>query len=165
MASGQRDEWAAFARGRAAELRGGLDLRLRAATVRRVRAGMWVALAALAAALFGSFGAAVWYSVRAHHLSGVPVKHTPVRSDGTPAYRLPEGPAGSPVVVPISEEQFRVWQENQDASRAWGRRAVAYFLFPTAALFVLLAARGRRRASPSPVPTARASGPGGLGPP
>jgi hypothetical protein len=164
MASGPRDEWAAFARGRAAELRGGLDHRLRAATVRRLRAGMWVALVALAAALFGSFGAAVWYSLRAHHLSGVPVKHTPVRSDGAPGYRLPGGPGGAPVIVPITEEQFRAWQENQDVSRAWGRRAAAYFLLPTAALFVLLAALGRRPASPSPVATPRAARPGGLGP-
>jgi hypothetical protein len=145
-----RDEWTDFVRQQAAGLRGRFVRRFWGPTVRRrVRAAMWLALGGLVAAWIGCTGAALWYSLRAHHLSGVPVKHRPVRWEGQPSYQPLGAGAEDRPRVPITEEQFRAWDENQDESRRWGRRSAA-LLFPTAALFVLLALRAKLTA-PAPV--------------
>jgi hypothetical protein len=145
-----RDEWTAFVRRQTGRLQGHLVRRFWGPIERRrVRAAMWLALGALVAAWIGCTGAALWYSLRAHHLSGVPVKHRPVRWEGQPSYQPLGAGAEDRPRVSITEDQFRAWEENQDASRHWGRRSAA-LLIPTAALFVLLALRAKLTA-PAPV--------------
>jgi hypothetical protein len=139
----QRDEVAEFLRRRAAGLRGRVAGRARRlwtpAVRRRARVAAWVAVAALLAPCVACSVLMVWYSQRAHHLSGVPIKHFAERQDGQPGYRLSGRPTADRPRVPITEDQFRAWDENSAESRRWAGRAAAFF--PAAVLAVLLVGR------------------------
>jgi hypothetical protein len=93
---------------------------------------------------------ALWLEYRKHAQSGVPWGHFAASADGR-KFHVPRG--GGPVEgrpqAPMTEEQYRHWQEDQ--FRAWGW-ALAGALSWVAGLAVLRLTRRSRRQPTSPPP-------------
>jgi len=86
---------------------------------------------------------------RKHTLSGVPWGHFAVSADGR-KFHVPRG--GGPVEgrpqVPMTEEQYRHWQENKFAAWGWALAGVSCWMAGVAVLH--LARRFRRQPTSHP---------------
>lgn len=152
----QREEWTAVVRGHATDLGGrvaGVARRYWTPAVRRrARVAAWVVFGCLVVPTAICAVMATWYTWRAHHLGGVPVKHRAVRWEGQPVYR---SNGGDDAIVPktaITEDQLRAWEENDPEATRWARRGAAST--PTFFLAVLLV-RWLTRPPPSGEPAVR----------
>ena len=89
------------------------------------RRALTVALGLLIAAMIGCFAAAGWFDHRKYALSGVPVDHYAVNENGRLFYVHRGGPPiDQRPQVPITAEQYRLWEENHHSSSLWGGRGV-----------------------------------------
>lgn len=82
---------------------------------------------ACVAAIFGCFGAGLWFQERKHSWSGVPNNHW-ATSEGERYYYVHRG--GGPVEqrphYSITAEQYRVWEENGKTGNALMMLAVLF---------------------------------------
>jgi hypothetical protein len=108
----------------------------------RFRVGMWITFGTLVAACFSCVAGAFGYEWRKHSLAGVPWNHFAVRLAGQPVY-VPKGggPLAARPQVPMTEEQFRAWEENEAMGRSWARAAAVFGAAWMALLFYLKVAR------------------------
>src|SRR5262249_6512545 len=66
------------------------------------------------AAMFGLFGAGLWFQDRKHTRSGVPNHHWPAREDDRYYYvHRGGGPIEQRMQYPLTAEQYRAWEENK----------------------------------------------------
>jgi hypothetical protein len=106
---------------------------------------------ACVAAMFGSFGAGLWFQERKHVRSGVPNNHWATR-EGERYYYVHRG--GGPVEqrpqYPITAEQYRTWEENRRTGDVLMTLAVPLLL--AAILLGAAADRAGKSADPDATP-------------
>jgi hypothetical protein len=66
----------------------------------------------------------MWFVHRRHALSGVPEQHRAVNQEGRTYYVRRLGPIDQQPQVPITAEQYRMWEENDRSNYLWGGTAV-----------------------------------------
>jgi hypothetical protein len=88
---------------------------------------------------------AAWFDHQKHALSGVPAGHF-AKNEGGRLFYVPRG--GPPIdqrpQVSLTAEQYRLWEENDQASSLWAGRAALCFL-AFAGIVVWLKLVGPRR--------------------
>jgi hypothetical protein len=101
-------------------------------------------------AMIGCIAVAGWFDNRKHALSGVPSGHFALNESG----RLFYVPRGGPPIdqrpqVSLNAEQYRLWEENDQACSLWAGRAALCFL-AFVGIVVWLKLVGPRRQSAVP---------------
>jgi len=106
---------------------------------------------ACVAALFGCFGAGLWFQGRKHTRSGVPNNHWATR-EGDRYYYVHRG--GGPVEdrpqYPLTAEQYRAWEEDKRTGEVLMVLAVPFL--PAAILLGAAADRAGKAADPGATP-------------
>ena len=115
----------------------------------RLRVCMWTALGSFIAVCFLCTAVAFWFEVRKHDLAGVPWNHFALRLRGQPVYVPRGGRMEERPQVPLTEEQFRVWEDNDRAGRGWARCAAACAAAIMALILGLRVSRKPTGAAPS----------------
>jgi hypothetical protein len=84
-----------------------------------------ITIGLLIAVMLGCWAAAGWFDHQKYALSGVPAGHFAVNENGRQFYVHRGGPPidQRPQVL-ITAEQYRLWDENDQASSLWGGRGV-----------------------------------------
>jgi hypothetical protein len=117
---------------------------------------------ALLAAGVACCSAGLWFEYRKHELSGVPAHHFALDVDGQ-KFHVPRG--GGPVEqrpqVPMTEEQYQLWQENENLGSNWGLTGVLCWMAGVTIGAVAGQLRRRRDAAPPRPPKQAAETPGG----
>jgi hypothetical protein len=125
------------------------------ASRRAIAKGLVAAFFCLLAAAVLCFAVAMRFEMRKHELSGVPVNHLVVKDDGR-AYYVPRmgGARGAPrSQTPLSDEQYRRWEEYKGLGQLWGGLSALCFLGGFAsALAAEWAFRAGEKAARPPLP-------------
>ena len=88
-----------------------------------------IATGLLGVATVGCFVVAGWFDSRKFTLSGVPTNHYAVNENGRTFY-VPRGgpPLDQRPQVPLTAEQYRLWEENEQSGSRWAGRAALCLL-------------------------------------
>jgi hypothetical protein len=100
----------------------------------------------LIAAAVGCFFVAGWYDSRKYTLSGVPSNHYAVNENGRTFY-VPRGgpPLDQRPQVPLTAEQYRHWEENEQSASLWaGITALCFVAALGTAVWLRVARRIKR---------------------
>ena len=101
-------------------------------------------------AMIGCIAVAGWFDNRKHALSGVPSGHFALNESG----RLFYVPRGGPPIdqrpqVSLTAEQYRLWEENDQACSLWaGRAALCFLAFGGIMVWLKLVGPPRQSAEP-----------------
>ena len=108
----------------------------------------------LIVAAVGCFFVAGWFDSRKYTLSGVPTNHYAVNENGR-AFYVPRGgpPLDRRPQVPLTAEQYGLWEENGQSGSLWvGAAALCFLAAAATAVWLRLAGPGHQRAEPGATP-------------
>jgi len=118
------------------------------------RVSLNIAVGLLGVATVGCFVVAGFLDSRKFTLSGVPTNHSAVNENGRTFY-VPRGgpPLDQRPQVPITAEQYRLWEESEQSGSRWAERAALCCLAAVGiAVWLALAGPDRRNAEPAAAP-------------
>jgi hypothetical protein len=106
---------------------------------------LYFSIGILIVATIGCFLVAGWFDHQKHALSGVPGSHFAVNENGRLFYVHRGGPPiEQRLQVPMSAEQYRLYEENEQLGSQWaGRGGLCFLAALGIVVWVKLAGRGR----------------------
>jgi len=129
----------------------------------RGRKAIGFSMAALLAAGVVCWSVSMRFEVRKHELSGVPWSDSASDIDGRKFHAIKSGPLEQRLQVPMTDEQYRQWEENGELERNWGFPGVVCWTVGCIVLAVMDELRRRKARSAKQPPHLTAASSGGHG--